>query len=272
LGGEPVELGRVARDQRDVVATGGKAAGDREPERWPGSEDGGGRHDLTVVKVEATLKIGTLRCVSTAPPLRSDARRNRERLLVAAREAFAAAGLDASLEAIAARAGVSVGTLYNHFGGRLELIDAALAPALEAAVAGAEQALGHADPWEGFAAHFTAIAELQAADRGVAALCVHSLPAESACERAKARGQELTQALVQRAQRARQLRADVTLADISLLVWAAIRATEPIRPVAPEAWRRHLAVLLDGLRAGGAHRLPGAPLDTDAVHEAMRVT
>jgi AcrR family transcriptional regulator len=226
---------------------------------------------LTLVKVEASLKIARLRRVTTAPPLRSDARRNRERLLAAAREAFAAAGLDASLEAIAERAGVSIGTLYNHFGGRLELIDAALAPALGTALAGAEQALGHADPWEGFVEHFTAVAALQAADRGVAALCVHTLPPESACERAKARGHELTQALVERAQRAGQLRADVTLADISLLVWAAIRATEPIRPVAPDAWRRHLAVLLDGLRAGGAP-LPGAPLDADTVHQAMRLT
>jgi AcrR family transcriptional regulator len=61
-----------------------------------------------------------------ARALRSDAVRNRQRLLAAASEAFADAGIGAPIEFIAARAGVSIGTLYNHFRDRDHLIDAVL--------------------------------------------------------------------------------------------------------------------------------------------------
>jgi AcrR family transcriptional regulator len=204
-------------------------------------------------------------------PLRVDARRNREALIAAAREVFAEAGLDASLETIAERAGVSIGTLYNRFGGRLALIDAALAPSVEASVVLAEQALEHPDPWEGLVDHLTAIAEMQATDRGFTAICLHTLPADTATERTKARGHALTEALLERAQRSGHLRDDVTLADVGLLVWTTVHATEGIRSVAPDAWRRHLAILFDGLRKHAAHPLPGPPLDPDAVREAMRL-
>jgi AcrR family transcriptional regulator len=60
-------------------------------------------------------------------PRRADARRNYERLLEQARAAFAASGVDASLDEIARRAGVASGTLYRHFPTRLDLIEAVLA-------------------------------------------------------------------------------------------------------------------------------------------------
>jgi hypothetical protein len=52
-------------------------------------------------------------------------------------------------------------------------------------------------------------------------------------------------------------------------MWAAVRATEGLRPLAPDAWRRHLALVLDGLRADAAHPLPGRPLDPETVRQAM---
>lgn len=58
-------------------------------------------------------------------PLRADAQRNRERLLAAATEAFANEGEDVALEAVAARAGVGIGTLYRHFPNRDALVAAA---------------------------------------------------------------------------------------------------------------------------------------------------
>ncbi|MFJ4652016.1 hypothetical protein ACIP5Y_12170 [Nocardia sp. NPDC088792] len=57
--------------------------------------------------------------------------------------------------------------------------------------------------------------------------------------------------------------------DIGLLLWSVVRATEPIRATAPGVWRRHLAILLDGLRTEAAHPLPGAPLDPAQVRAAM---
>lgn len=65
------------------------------------------------------------------------------------------------------------------------------------------------------------------------------------------------------------LRPDIAPTDLGLLTWAVVGATEGVRGIAPDAWRRHLALLLDGLRAGAAHPLPGAPLDPEAVRRAM---
>jgi AcrR family transcriptional regulator len=62
---------------------------------------------------------------TTARPLRADARRNRERLLEAAVELFAERGTDVSLDAVAGRAGVGIGTLYRHFANREALVEAA---------------------------------------------------------------------------------------------------------------------------------------------------
>ena len=205
------------------------------------------------------------------PPtaLRADARRNRERLLVAAREVFAESGLDASLEEIARRAGVRVGTLYHHFGNRATLVDAVVAPQVEASVQLTERALAHPDPWEGLVEHLTTLAAWQAGDRGFTEVCVRTLPAGSATERAKARGHVLYQELISRAHDAGVLRADVGPADVGLLLWATVRATDGLRDLVPDAWRRHLGVLLDGLRAGSATPLPGTPLDPKEVQAAM---
>ena len=115
-------------------------------------------------------------------PLRRDAQRNREALLVAAKEVFAARGLDAPLEDIARAAGVSIGTLYNRFPTRSELVDAALIETVEASVASAEQALAHPDAWQGLVEHLTAIGELQARHRGFTDICVRTLPPGSATE------------------------------------------------------------------------------------------
>jgi hypothetical protein len=130
-------------------------------------------------------------------------------------------------------------------------------------------ALANPDPWQGLVDHFTAIAELQVADRGFTDICVYALPPGSATERAKRRGAELTLALCERAQRAGALRPDVTLTDLGLLVWAVVRASDGVRAVAPRVWRRHLALLLDGLRSDAAHPLPGQPLDPERLRQAM---
>jgi hypothetical protein len=61
----------------------------------------------------------------------------------------------------------------------------------------------------------------------------------------------------------------VTLTDLGLLVWAVVRASDGVRAVAPRVWRRHLALLLDGLRSDAAHPLPGQPLDPERLRQAM---
>src|SRR3954451_8421347 len=149
------------------------------------------------------------------PPtaLRADARRNRERLLDAARDVFAGAGLDRSLEEVARRAGVRVGPLYHHFGNRAALVDAAIIDLVEESVSLAERALEQPDAWDGLVEHLTGLAAWQAHPRGFAEVCVMALPADSATERAKARGHTAYTRLIARAHEAGVLRADVSAAD-----------------------------------------------------------
>src|SRR3954462_5459962 len=77
----------------------------------------------------------------TARPLRADAQRNRDTLLKAAVEAFAEDGEDVALEAVAARAGVGIGTLYRHFPSRDALIVAAYRQEVDSLCAAAQDLL-----------------------------------------------------------------------------------------------------------------------------------
>jgi AcrR family transcriptional regulator len=208
--------------------------------------------------------------VTKAKPLRRDAQRNRDLLVAAARRAFAARGLDVPLEDIAKEAGVSIGTLYNRFPTRGALVEAALAGKVAGMVARAETAATMADPWDGFAWFLARCCETQAADRGYNELCVRVLPDTPEIDRLKARGHELVQVIVDRAQQAGQLRADFHDGDLAFVLWSTTTVIDATASTSPEAWRRYLAFLLDGLRASAAHPLPGPPLSQDEVADAMR--
>lgn len=80
-------------------------------------------------------------------PKSADARRNYEKVLAAARDAFAAGGEATSLEEIARRAGVGIGTLYRHFPNRQALVEALCVNEVEELSRSAEQ-LDGLDPWE----------------------------------------------------------------------------------------------------------------------------
>jgi AcrR family transcriptional regulator len=202
--------------------------------------------------------------------LRSDAQRNRDAILAAARRVFPEQGLEAPLEEIARRAGVGIATLYRRFPTRTELLDAVLAPAVQEHVDAAEQALAMEDPWEGFASYLERSCQLQASDRGLNDIMSMRLPRATAVEAAKRRLYRLVEELVARAQRAGRLRADVTQEDLVFLYWANARILQATRAAgAPDAWRRHLGLLLDGFRADRAHPLPEPPLSPRQVYRAM---
>src|SRR6195952_4312092 len=82
--------------------------------------------------------------------LRSDAERNRERVIGAARGVFAEQGLDASTNEIARRAGVGVATLFRRFPTRDDLIAATFADKMHAYAHAIDTALADPDPWQGF--------------------------------------------------------------------------------------------------------------------------
>ena len=201
-------------------------------------------------------------------PLRKDAQRNRDLLIKAARELYATRGLDVSLDEIARSAGVSSGTLYNHFPDRAELIGAVFADRAGTVVQFAEQALVMADPWACLVHFLERICELQAADRGYNELVCRRVPQAPPTE-GHLRGYELMKQVVERARDAGALRSDVTLEDMAFVTWGTARTVEATAGIRPQAWRRHLALMLDGFRASAAHPLPEPPLRPDELVDIM---
>jgi AcrR family transcriptional regulator len=202
-------------------------------------------------------------------PLRKDAQRNRERLVEAARAVFAERGLDVALDEVARRAGVSIGTLYNRFPTRADLVAAVFADRRETLIEIAERALAMDDAWAGFVHFLEQVCRMQAADRGFNDLAARSLP-QAAPTPDHLRGYELMTEIVERAKRSGALRPDFVLADMAFVTWAITRTIEATADVDPDAWRRHLGFVLDGLRAPAAHPLPVPALTDEQVSRIMR--
>ncbi len=202
-------------------------------------------------------------------PLRRDARENRERILVAARVAFAESGIDVSVEEIAHRAGVGMGTLYRRFPTKDALIDAVFEQHLDRIAAIAEAAIADVDAWPAFLGYLTDIVRLQASDRGLSQILGAHLSAEDLVSRARTRLRPLVQQLIAQAQEAGELRRDVVYEDISVFLWTTGRVVDATRDVEPEFWQRYLALAVDGLRASSATPLPRPPLTAAKHRRAM---
>lgn len=184
-----------------------------------------------------------------APPprrrMRADARRNYERLLAEARNAFAEHGADFSLEEIARRAGVANGTLYGHFPTRRALLEALMGDRMRALAAAGAEALA-APPFDGLAAWARAAVTHAATYRGLGATMMEAVEDETselhaACKAVLAAGDDL----VARAVASGEVRPDVTAEDVYALVTASAWAGEQSAPAQGE---RLLAFGLDGFR------------------------
>ncbi|MDF2584543.1 MAG: transcriptional regulator, partial [Mycobacterium sp.] len=99
--------------------------------------------------------------------LRKDAERNKQRVLTAARELFAAKGMEATLNDVAHYAGVGVGTVYRRFATKEELVDAIFEEGIAEVVCLAETALQHSNSWDGLVWFMERQCELAATDRGL---------------------------------------------------------------------------------------------------------
>ena len=195
-------------------------------------------------------------------PLRADARRNRERVLVAAREVFAEQGTDGSVAEIARRAGVGAGTIFRNFPTKRDLLLAALEDSLEEIVGAFDEAEELEDPWDAFVVMFSGSAEIQARNKAFYDALGPELFRESRLQEIHARRHARTEALVARAQEAGVLRADVRAEDLPFLLTAVGATGEKCgkASLADDLWRRYLGVVLDGLRpAGATHLEPPAP-------------
>jgi AcrR family transcriptional regulator len=184
-------------------------------------------------------------------PLRADARRNREKVLEAARAVFSQYGRDAQMDDVARRAGVGVGTVYRHFPTKEALIEALMVEAFLSIAATAERALEIDDPWEAFATVLWHGAEVMSADRAMSEVFA-SIP--GVMESAMPTIEGLTATMekhIRRAQEAGVLRADLVVDDIPMVMCGIGSATKKDHRCT-EAWRRHLSIVLDGLRADAA--------------------
>ena len=191
--------------------------------------------------------------------LRRDARANRDRILAAARAAFAEGGVDVPVEEIAERAGVGMGTLYRRFPTKHDLVEAVIEESLDAFVVAAEQGLAAKDPWTGFTGFVERVLELHVENRALREVLAGT---EQGRARAavRARVRPLVRRLIERAHEDGSLRADFTPEDMPLVFMTGGRVLEVARGVAPDLWRRYLGLLLDGLRAEGATPLTRGPL------------
>ena len=203
-------------------------------------------------------------------PLRRDAQANRERIVAAARAVFATGGIEATVEEIARRAGVGIGTLYRRFPTKEALVDAVLEDAFGQIVRVAEESLAEEDAWVGFTSFLERSLALHGADRGLKDLVASGEHGLARAEAMRSRLRPLIRRLVERAQEEGSLRADFAPEDVPVVFWTAGRVIETTSPVAPEFWRRYLGLLLDGLRAGAASPLPHRPLTRAQLDRASR--
>lgn len=192
-------------------------------------------------------------------PLRADAARNRERILAAARAVFAEHGLDASMDDIADRAGVGVGTVYRRFASRDALVAALFDDRMTQVLDDLARALDDPDPWRGLAGFLERLVGAQADDRGLKEVLVSHAYDSEAVTRARGRATEMTETLLERARLAGQVRPDAGASDVALVCFMVGAVADVTRGVRPDAWRRSLALLLDGLRVRSDEPTPAPP-------------
>jgi AcrR family transcriptional regulator len=182
-----------------------------------------------------------------APPARRDAVRNYHRILEAARDVLGESGADASMEEIANRAGVGVGTVYRRFANKEALIDELVRLSYDEVQDASRRALA-APGGTGLELFLRGLGSLFAAHAKYAHLLLQRSSNSSA---AAAQVRAVLEELTVRALAAGTLNPGVTLADVMALIWAIRGITETAGGVAPGAWQRFLDIHLSGLCAPG---------------------
>jgi AcrR family transcriptional regulator len=184
-----------------------------------------------------------------ARPMRADARRNYQRLLTAALEAFAERDADtASLEEIARRAGVGIGTLYRHFPTRQALLEAVYRDQVDALRTRAEELARAESPAAALADWLRALVAFGSTKRSLTTALLETLDKDSellsSCSAAL---RSATSDLLERAQRAGAVRRDVKGTDVLRLAHGLSMAAD-LAPGDPGQAERMLTLVIDGLQ------------------------
>ena len=192
----------------------------------------------------------------TPPPagvkaLRSDAARNRERVLVAAAEVFSEQGLEASIAAVARRAGVGKATIFRSYPTKDDLVSAVAGERVRWVADAATAALERPDAWAAFSELITQMAERHATDLIHAAALANDT-CSSDMEEARARAKEALGALMDRAKQQGTMRPDATPEDVRVLFKGVTAAMPQDQRHDVERWRRWAAMFTAALRADEA--------------------
>lgn len=177
--------------------------------------------------------------------MRTDASRNRARILAAARELYAAKGPDVTVRAVARRAGLGVATLYRHFPDREALVAAAFEHELADCHRLSEDALADPDPWRALRGVVDHVVHAQGGNR--VSNWAFRADWRNGAELGAAGTRAMTNIteLVRRAQESGDLRADFSPSDLALLV----QASDSLTTTSPAAARRLVAYLLQSFSA-----------------------
>jgi AcrR family transcriptional regulator len=176
-------------------------------------------------------------CATEPPKLRADARRNRGRILAAARTVFAENGEDAPIHDVARRAGVGVGTVYRHFAHKDVLVGELVKQRFESFADRARRALAQDDAWQAFVDWLRFSSEALARDAATRDALRRRDTVWDRAESSYLDLQEAVDALIDRAQRQGTMRKDLRADELRVLL------------ASGDGSRRHLEILLDGLRA-----------------------
>lgn len=177
-------------------------------------------------------------------PKRADARRNYDKVLTAAREAFAEGGESTALEEIARRAGVGIGTLYRHFPNRQALLEAIYVNEVEQVCRSAAE-LDDADPWEALSGWFERLVAYLATKRALANELLNYLDMDAPLfQNCRTSLYAAGEPLLQRAQEAGVVRPDVEFSQVMQMVMGITKV-----PASDPGQTEHIVgIALDGLR------------------------
>jgi AcrR family transcriptional regulator len=205
--------------------------------------------------------------VSDVTPLRADAQRNLERILEAAREAFAERGLEVGVEEIARRAGVGKATFFRRFPSKDALLLAVFEGFVSEIEASAARAASAEDPLDGLRQFLMDNARLQAGNTGFFdAIAARYNSGTAPPVELTDRTLEAVASVLEPAQRAGALRDGVEPGDLSTMLKMLGAAIRPMPGMLLDeaSWSRYLEVLLSGIRAG-QDALPGVAADPCAM-------
>ncbi len=195
-------------------------------------------------------------------PLRADAERNRARILEAAHEVFGERGMRATLDDVAARAGVGVGTVYRRFPDLEALVRALYEDRVEELIAIVDRGEQNPDPWEGLVGLLREGAEFHGRNKVVRELTFSPPGERDWVDRTRGIIRPKVAKLLAAAQEQGKLRKDMATLDLPQIHMMLAEVMEVTAAVSPDSWERLLTYVIDGLMVS---RDEPTPMEADPI-------